>query len=82
MRAVPDQVARWVPRPFFPLGTDGFGMSDARGPLRSHFEIDAAHIVVAVLDGLRRQGEIGDQEVRSAIDGFGLDPEASAPFAL
>ena len=29
MRAVPDQVARWVSRPFTSLGTDGFGRSDA-----------------------------------------------------
>ncbi len=28
VRAVPDQVARWIPRPFTSLGTDGFGRSD------------------------------------------------------
>ena len=27
MKAVPDQVARWVPAPFISLGTDGFGRS-------------------------------------------------------
>src|SRR5690606_15449007 len=30
MKAVPDQVGRWVNRPFVPLGTDGFGRSDTR----------------------------------------------------
>ncbi len=30
MRAVPDQVARFVERPYASLGTDGFGRSDAR----------------------------------------------------
>ena len=31
MRSVPDQVARFVDRPYTSLGTDGFGRSDARG---------------------------------------------------
>ena len=31
VKAVPDEIARWVPQPFVPLGTDGFGLSDARG---------------------------------------------------
>ena len=44
VKAVPDEIARWVPQPFVPLGTDGFGLSDARGPLRRYFEVDAAHI--------------------------------------
>ena len=55
VRAVPDQVARWVPRPFTSLGTDGFGRSDTREVLRRFFEIDAAHVVVAVLGGLERR---------------------------
>ncbi len=52
MRAVPDQVARWMPRRFTSLGTDGFGRSDTRDVLRRFFEVDAAHVVVAVLYGL------------------------------
>src|SRR3546814_19254767 len=43
MKAVPDQIARWIPhgRSFTPLGTDGFGRSDTREALRAYFEIDA-----------------------------------------
>ena len=37
MRAVPDQVARFIDRPYTSLGTDGFGRSDARGALRELF---------------------------------------------
>ena len=53
MKAVPDQIARWVPagRRFVPLGTDGFGRSDTREALRRHFETDAPHVVVATLAG-------------------------------
>ena len=67
MKAVPDQVARWVPGHFMPLGTDGFGRSDTREALRRHFETDAAHVVVAVLDGLRATGEAKAEEVADAI---------------
>ena len=60
VKAVPDQIARWVPQPFVPLGTDGFGLSDARAPLRRHFEVDAAHVVGGCLartgPARRRQG--------------------------
>ena len=34
MKLVPDQVARWVPGHFTPLGTDGYGRSDSRPALR------------------------------------------------
>ena len=68
MKAVPDQVARWVPGPFTPLGTDGYGRSDTRAKLRRHFETDAAHVVVAVLAGAgpdrRRQARGGGRRHR------------------
>ena len=41
MKAVPDQVARWVPGTFLPLGTDGYGRSDTRANLRHHFDTEA-----------------------------------------
>jgi len=46
MRAVPDQVARWIPagRRYTSLGTDGFGRSDTRAALRRYFETDAGHV--------------------------------------
>jgi pyruvate dehydrogenase E1 component len=65
---VPDQIARWVPHPFVPLGTDGFGLSDARAPLRRHFEVDAAHIVVAALHGLAERGDVRAEVVADAIE--------------
>src|SRR5664280_1178835 len=42
VRAVPDQVSRWMPRRFTSLGTDGFGRSAPREVLRTSFQIDAA----------------------------------------
>ena len=79
MKAVPDQVARWVPGQFTSLGTDGFGLSDTREALRRHFETDAAHVVVAVLDGLRAAGEAKPEEVADAIRRYGIEADAPDP---
>jgi pyruvate dehydrogenase E1 component len=79
VKAVPDSVGRFVPQPFMPLGTDGYGFSDTRVALRRHFEVDAAHIVVAVLDGLAMQGELKAEAVAEAIARYELDPDAPDP---
>ena len=79
MKAVPDQVARWVPQPFTSLGTDGWGRSGTRPDLRRHFETDAAHVVVAVLDGLARMGEAKADEVAEAITRHGINPGELPP---
>jgi pyruvate dehydrogenase E1 component len=80
MRAVPDQVARWSPRRWCSLGTDGFGHSDTREALRRHFEVDAAHVVVAVLSGLVADGSLDAGVTADAIARFGLDPDAAPPW--
>jgi pyruvate dehydrogenase E1 component len=80
MKAVPDQVARFVPGPFTALGTDGFGRSDTRDSLRRHFEVDAEHVVVAVLDALVRTEQVKADEVAKAIARYGLDADAPEPL--
>jgi pyruvate dehydrogenase E1 component len=82
IRAVPDQISRWVPRPFTSLGTDGFGRSDTRAALRRFFEVDAAHIVVAVLAALAKEGEAKTDEVAEAIAEYGIDTESADPWAV
>ncbi|MGH9101720.1 MAG: transketolase-like TK C-terminal-containing protein, partial [Acidimicrobiales bacterium] len=79
MKAVPDQVSRWVPAHFTPLGTDGFGRSDTRSALRRHFETDAAHVTVATLAALVATGEAKSEEVADAIARYGIDTEAPDP---
>ena len=79
MKAVPDQIARWVPTRFMPLGTDGFGRSDTREALRRYFEIDAEHIVVAALASLAESGDIKPELVSEAITRFEIDPERISP---
>ncbi|MEM9467408.1 MAG: pyruvate dehydrogenase (acetyl-transferring), homodimeric type, partial [Actinomycetota bacterium] len=79
MAAVVGQVTRWAPRPMSVLGTDGFGRSDTREALRSFFEVDAAHVVVTVLNALARDGEIDRQVVADAIVKYGIDPNRPDP---
>ena len=79
MKMVPDQIARWVPNHFVPLGTDGYGRSDTRVALRRHFEVDPAHIVVATLAALATTGEAKPEEVADAIVRYGVRADATDP---
>ncbi|MFO7280949.1 MAG: pyruvate dehydrogenase (acetyl-transferring), homodimeric type [Thermoanaerobacterales bacterium] len=81
MKAVPDQIGRWVPKPFVPLGTDGFGRSDTRERLREFFEVDMPNVVVATLWALAQQGEVKAQTVADAIAHYGIDTERTDPRA-
>ena len=80
MKAVPDQVSRWVPGTYLSLGTDGYGRSDTREKLRRHFETDAPHVVLGVLSTLAETDDAKPQEVADAIARYELDPEAVDPL--
>ena len=84
MRAVPDQISRWVPdgRRYTSLGTDGFGRSDTREALRRFFEVDAGHVVVAALAALAEDGQVKRGAVAKAIARHGIDPDAIAPWSI
>jgi pyruvate dehydrogenase E1 component len=73
MRAVPDQIARWVPGPYTSLGTDGFGFSDTRPAARRYFHVDAESITLAVLTELARSGEVDRSLPAAAISKYKLD---------
>ena len=73
MRAVPDQIARWVPGPYTSLGTDGFGFSDTRPAARRFFHVDAESITLAVLSELARSGEADRSLPAQAIARYKLD---------
>ncbi len=79
IKAVPDSIARYVPQPYVVLGTDGYGFSDVRTALRRHFEVDAAHIAVGVLDGLAQAGDVKGEAVEDAIRRYEIDPDLPDP---
>jgi pyruvate dehydrogenase E1 component len=79
MKIFADQIRQWVPGRYVVLGTDGYGRSDSRERLRQHFEVDAAHIVVASLRALADEGKIDVKSVKAAMQKFGIDPEKPNP---
>jgi pyruvate dehydrogenase E1 component len=79
LKAVPDQIAPWVPGGLTTLGTDGFGRSDTRGALRRFFEVDAEMTTIATLHALAEKGQIGKDVVAKAISYLGINPEKPFP---
>jgi pyruvate dehydrogenase E1 component len=80
MRSVADQIRQWVAAPYATLGTDGFGRSDARAPLRRHFEVDRNFIALAALKSLADADQIDKRTVIEALGKLGID--ASKPNPL
>ena len=79
MKALPYSIAPWIPGRYQVLGTDGYGMSESRPDLRSHFEIDSRFMVVAALQALFEESAVTAGQVASAIRRFGIDPEKRSP---
>ena len=73
IRAVPDQISRWVPGSYTSLGTDGFGFSDTRLAARRFFHVDAESITLAVLAELARSGAVDPSLPAQAIAKYKLD---------
>ncbi len=79
VKALPDSIARWSPRPMISLGTDGFGRSEGRSALRDFFEVDARHITLATLSALAREKKVKPAVVQEAIGRLEINPEKCDP---
>jgi len=79
IKAVPDQIAPWLPGRLTSLGTDGFGRSDNREHLRRFFEISAEAIAQAALSALARAGSLDPMRAEVAIAELGFHPEKRDP---
>ena len=73
MRAVPLQIARWVPADYRVLGADGFGFADTRPAARRFFHIDAQSVVVQALQALADAGTISRDQVVKAFAEYRID---------
>ena len=80
VKALPESVARWFPRPPVSLGTDGFGRSESREALRDFFEVDARYIALGALHQLAREGSIEVGVVAQAMSDLQIDPEKIDPI--
>ncbi|MCX8048131.1 MAG: pyruvate dehydrogenase (acetyl-transferring), homodimeric type [Methylohalobius sp.] len=82
IRLQAEQIRRLVPRPYYVLGTDGFGRSDVRRALRQFFEVDRHTIAMTALRALADQGSIPVSLVGEAISKYGIDPDKPAPWTV
>jgi pyruvate dehydrogenase E1 component len=79
VKALPDAIDRWLPRPLVSLGTDGFGRSENRAALRDFFEVDCKFIVAATLNALSRDGKLDVAVVQKAIKDLNINTEKPNP---
>ncbi|MBA6232468.1 MULTISPECIES: pyruvate dehydrogenase (acetyl-transferring), homodimeric type [unclassified Colwellia] len=75
-----EQVRAYIDTEYRCLGTDGFGRSDSRANLRTHFEVNAAYVVVAALFELANRGDVERSVVSEAIKRFDIDTEKLNPL--
>jgi pyruvate dehydrogenase E1 component len=79
VKALPDSIDRWLPRPLTALGTDGYGRSETRANLREFFEVDYRYIIIATLAALAREGKLQHAVVQQAIKAHNVNPEKVNP---
>ncbi|HCD06130.1 MAG TPA: pyruvate dehydrogenase (acetyl-transferring), homodimeric type, partial [Methylophaga sp.] len=79
MRLYAEQLRPWIKQRYVVLGTDGFGRSDTRERLRSFFEVDRYHVVVATLSALADEGAVKYDVVAKAIKQYKIDADATNP---
>jgi pyruvate dehydrogenase E1 component len=80
VKALPDSISRWFPKPLVALGTDGFGRSDSRKALRDFFEVDARFITLAALWALAKEKRIKIEVVEHAIKDLDINPAKANPM--
>ena len=80
VKSYSDQVRAFIDTDYRCLGTDGFGRSDSRANLRTHFEVNASYIVVASLFELANRGEVERSLVTEAIKRFNIDTDKLNPL--
>ncbi len=81
MKLFADQIRPYLPkgRTYKVLGTDGFGRSDFRSKLRSHFEVDRHYVVVATLYALADDETVPRRKAAEAIKKYQVDPDKVNP---
>ena len=82
VKMLAEQIAPYVPGPFYSLGTDGFGRSDTRENLRHFFEIDKYYITLTALRALANEGFIKMTKIEQAMKKYNIDPEKPNPTTV
>jgi len=79
MKLFAEQIRSYVSGSYRVLGTDGFGRSDYRVKLRSHFEVDRHFVVVSALKALADENKLPSTKIAEAIAKYGINAEKPSP---
>ena len=82
IRSHTDQIRPYLNKPFYTLGTDGFGRSDTRKELRKFFEVDKKHIVTYTLSALAKEQLMASKHAEKAIKKYNIDQTKVFPTKL
>ncbi len=82
IRSHTDQIRPYLNKPFYTLGTDGFGRSDTRKELRKFFEVDKKHIVTYTLSALAKEQLMASEHAEKAIKKYNIDQAKVFPTKL
>ncbi len=82
LKALPESIGRWIPGPFTTLGTDGYGLSEARNELRDYFEVDYRHIAIAALYNMAREDKVDWKVVKKAHKKLDINPDKTNPILV
>jgi pyruvate dehydrogenase E1 component len=74
-------IARWLPSEPAVLGTDGFGLSEARDTLRDYFEVSASYIAWAALTKLYERNEVDAKLLDIARDELAIPKNKFDPMS-
>jgi pyruvate dehydrogenase E1 component len=83
MKIYADQIRQGIKnKPYYVLGTDGFGRSDTRPMLRNFFEVDAKMIAYTALKALADQNEFDKAMLTRAMEKLTIDPNRPDPWTV
>ncbi|MBT6537871.1 MAG: pyruvate dehydrogenase (acetyl-transferring), homodimeric type [Francisellaceae bacterium] len=82
VKSYPEQVREYVKRPYYVLGTDGFGRSSSRVELRRFFEVDRNYVAYMALYSLYEQGKFSKDKLLKARSDLGINHEKPDPFLV
>ncbi|MGH1486682.1 MAG: pyruvate dehydrogenase (acetyl-transferring), homodimeric type [Cellvibrionaceae bacterium] len=80
VKAMPERLSRWLPDDTVVLGTDGYGLSEARDTLRDHFEVSAKYIAYTAIYRLYIAGSVSVDLLNKAIDELQIDNNKINPL--
>ncbi len=82
MKSLAEGIARWMPKNYLALGTDGYGLSEARPELRDHFEVSAPYIAHAALYALHKNNHLSLTKLQNAMAKLNINSNKIDPTSI